>query len=180
MSLLKVNAIQNIAGEERFGPVLMTQVTASGTSVDFTGIPSWAKRVTVMFNGVSTSGASIPMIQLGSSSGVETTGYSGQGDSFTGSGAAINVVTSTANSIGFNLSSSITPSSTSTLFGLATLVKFSGNTWVLGSYNSQILAGTGAGTGSKNLSGTLDRIRITTVNGTDTFDAGTINLMLEG
>jgi hypothetical protein len=34
--------------------------------------------------------------------------------------------------------------------------------------------------GDVALSGTLDRIRITTVNGTDTFDAGTINVSWEG
>jgi hypothetical protein len=35
------------------------------------------------------------------------------------------------------------------------------------------------GGGSVTLSGTLDRVRITTVNGTDTFDAGTINILYE-
>jgi hypothetical protein len=38
----------------------------------------------------------------------------------------------------------------------------------------------GSGGGSVTLSGVLDRMRITTVNGTDTFDAGTINVMYEG
>jgi hypothetical protein len=31
-----------------------------------------------------------------------------------------------------------------------------------------------------SLSGTLDRIRLTTVNGSDTFDAGSINIIYEG
>ena len=51
------------------------QATTSGTSITFTGIPSWVKRITVMFNGVSTSGTSPVQIQLGAGS-VTTTGYS--------------------------------------------------------------------------------------------------------
>ena len=42
--------------------------STSGTSIDFTGIPSWVKRITVMFNGVSTSGTSFKQIQIGSGS----------------------------------------------------------------------------------------------------------------
>jgi len=57
------------------GLVSGTAVTASGTSVDFTGIPSWVKRVTVMFSGVSLSGTSSYLVQLGDSGGVENTGY---------------------------------------------------------------------------------------------------------
>ena len=37
--------------------------STSGTSIDFTGIPSWVKRITVMFNGVSTNGTSNIQIQ---------------------------------------------------------------------------------------------------------------------
>ena len=53
-----------------------SQASTSGTSIDFTGIPSWVKRITVMFNGVSTNGTSNPLIQIGDSSGVAITGYS--------------------------------------------------------------------------------------------------------
>ena len=42
--------------------------------------------------------------------------------------------------------------------------------------NAAAIFGTG---GSKQIVGTLDRIRITTVNGTDQFDAGTINVSWE-
>jgi hypothetical protein len=34
--------------------------------------------------------------------------------------------------------------------------------------------------GHVSLSGALDRIRLTTVNGTDTFDAGSVNIIYEG
>jgi hypothetical protein len=38
--------------------------STSGTSIDFTGLPSWVKRVIVMFSGVSGSGTSHLLIQL--------------------------------------------------------------------------------------------------------------------
>jgi hypothetical protein len=147
-----------------------TSVTASGTSVDFTGIPSWVKRITVMFDGVSTNGSSLVQVQLGDSGGIENTGYLSSGSigtSFTQSN-----LTS-----GFNVDNSASASGVRSLVG--TLVNVSGNAWVWGS------VGTGTGFtcvagGSKSLSATLDRIRITTVNGTDTFDAGSINIMYEG
>ena len=64
---------------------LMTaQASTSGTSIDFTGIPSWAKKITVMFNGVSTSGASFPQIQLGSST-FTVSGYTSAFSDITGS-----------------------------------------------------------------------------------------------
>ena len=155
------------------------QNSTSGTSIDFTGIPSWVKRVTVMFNGVSTNGSSIPLIQLGDSGGIETTGYSGQGDSSTTSGGASSVFTSTPNTVGFNLSSTITTLASTALRGMAVLTNVSGNTWVFWSYNSQATGASGAGTGTKETSAILDRVRITTVNGTDTFDAGSINILYE-
>jgi hypothetical protein len=153
--------------------------STSGTSIDFTDIPSWVKRITVMFNGVSTNGSSIPMVQIGDGGGIENTGYSGQGNSFVNSGGAINVVTSTANTVGFNLSSSISTNASKALIGTATITNITGNSWVLNSFNSQSVGAAGAGTGAKTLSATLDRIRITTVNGTDTFDAGSINILYE-
>ena len=148
-----------------------TSVTASGTSIDFTGIPSWAKRITVMFSGVSTNGSSLPLIQLGDSGGIEITGYISTGtrtDDF-GSGAS----TSTA---GIVISS---VSSANVLALNATFCLISGNSWVCnhsGASSSQSISGGG----TKTLSDTLDRVRITTVNGTDTFDAGSINVMWEG
>lgn len=156
------------------------KASTSGTSVDFTGIPSWAKKITLMFDGVSTSGSSGVMVQLGDSGGIETTGYSGQGDTLTSSATASNIFTSTANSTGFNLSSANFISASSSLRGLATITNITGNTWVFSSYNSVATGTSCAGTGSKTLSpGSLDRVRIT-INGTDSFDAGSINILIEG
>ena len=151
--------------------------STSGTSVDFTGIPSWVKRITVMFNGVSTSGTSAKIIQLGDSGGVETSGYTGTG-TVVGNGSG----TSTAMSSGFFASSS--SAATDVLSGQATisLLDSATNTWAYSGVFGQstataIIYWSG---GAKATSAVLDRVRITTVNGTDTFDAGTINILYEG
>jgi hypothetical protein len=48
--------------------VPMTSVTLSTQStVDFTGIPSWVRKITIIFYGVSLSGGDKPLIQLGTS-----------------------------------------------------------------------------------------------------------------
>jgi hypothetical protein len=147
--------------------------STSGTSINFTGIPSWAKRITVMFNGLSTNGTSTVQIQIGSSS-FSTTGYSSNA-SFGGSNSSWYIFITT----GFALDSTL--SAATTRNGVYQLSLFNNNTWVgtgtTGSNSGQVcFACAGA---SPNLSGALDRIRITTVNGTDTFDAGSINILYE-
>jgi hypothetical protein len=171
------NVTGNLTGSLTAGGSLTfaTTQTATGTAVDFTGIPSWAKRITVIFNGVSSSGPSIDRpfgIRLGTSSGIETTGYVA-GLFYPPS----NHVTET---VMFPVC--VASGATATLYGNYTLINMGSNVWV---YNSAV-ADTGANWvfaiagGSKTLPSTLDRIRITNVNGTDTFDAGTINICYEG
>jgi hypothetical protein len=144
--------------------------STSGTSIDFTGLPSWVKRVTVMFDGVSTSGTSIVCIQLGDSGGIETTGYSG--------GASNQSPNYIANTVGLNLTGN--NGATSSHRGHALLTNISGNTWVLSAGVQLGLTNIAAAGGSKSTSDTLTQVRITTVNGTDTFDAGSINILYEG
>ena len=143
--------------------------TTSGTSHDFTGIPSWVKRITFIYSGLSVSGTSIPIIQLGDSGGVELTGYVG-----TGSLGTVYASQTT----GVPLSGQ--GSGVVVLHGIVTLVNIDGDAWVAsgsgGRSDSASVTVTGS---SKTLSGTLDRVRITTVNGTDTFDAGSINILYE-
>ena len=146
--------------------------STSGVAIDFTGIPSWVKRITVMFQGVSTSGTSVVLFQLGAGS-VTTSGYLGS--------ASINTsVTITANyTTGFGISQQTTAGDAQ--HGLVILTNLSSNTWVASTnMASPTTTATSQGAGSIALSGTLDRVRITTVNGTDTFDAGTINILWEG
>ena len=146
--------------------------STSGTSIDFTSIPSWAKRITVMFNGVSTNGTSIVQVQIGSGS-VSTSGYNSSA-AYGVSAGQFNTATS-----GFILEP--TGSAAALRYGSLILTLVSSNTWVeqFCVYNTALLTSINGGGGSPALSGTLDRIRITTVNGTDTFDAGSINIMYE-
>ena len=145
------------------------------SSVDFPGIPSGVQRVTVMFGGVSTNGTSPPLLQIGSGS-VTTTGYLGA-NTTTSSGAA------TANfTTGFGIGTSVNQwTAAAVAHGAISITLISGNTWacsgIVGLSSGPQLFYTA---GSVTLTGTLDRIRVTTLGGTDTFDAGSINIMWEG
>lgn len=146
--------------------------STSGTSIDFTSIPSWVKRVTVIFNQVSTNSTSNLLIQIGSGS-VTTSGYRSSASYIT-----TTVNTSLATN-GFVLQSY--NASNVLASGNITLCLISSNTWISSGIVSlydangnQISSGN-----SSALGGALDRIRITTVNGTDTFDAGSINITYE-
>ena len=148
--------------------------STSGTSIDFTSIPSWVKRVTVMFSGVSSNGSSNFLIQSGAGS-VQTTGYS-SASTLVSTGSSTGAVTTN----GFLLYQAAVGAAF-TFSGSFVLSSVGSNTWV----GSGVVARTdGSGIvmlgGTLALSGTLDRVRITTVNGTDTFDAGTINILYEG
>ena len=146
-------------------------------AIDFTGIPSWVKRITVMLNGVSTNGSSLLRIQVGSGS-VSASGYAGFMPSLTsGQYGGGNQYT---NNPGFDFAN-FSPSAANAYFGVLTLNLISANTWIVIGF----IGSTGTASGgltaaaSPALSGALDRVRITTVNGTDTFDAGSINILYE-
>ena len=149
--------------------------STSGTAIDFTGIPSWVKRITVMFSGVSTNGTSPPQIQIGSSS-FTTSGYVGSNTV-----ASTNVASAVFTS-GFGIGVSTGQWAASlAVGGSITIILLTGNTYAaFGAVGGNASANTWITTGTVSLSGALDRIRITTVNGTDTFDAGTINILYEG
>ncbi len=147
--------------------------STSGTSINFTSIPSWVKRITVMFNGVSTSGTSVIQVQIGSG-GISTSGY-------LSSCGAINGGTGQAGSTtGIALTSGL--AAANNFSGFVVLSLHSLNQWVA-SGNNQYSTSVGAifmtAGYSPALAGALDRVRITTVNGTDTFDAGSINILYE-
>ena len=150
------------------------QASTSGTSITFTGIPSWVKRITVMFNGVSTSGTSNIQLQIGAGS-VTTSGYSSCGTALAAS-SATNAATSTT---GFLVEAS--GAAATVRYGSIVLFNVTSNTWAFSSVLSSSPTPISLqGAGGITLSGTLDRVVITTVNGTDTFDAGSINILYEG
>ena len=146
--------------------------STSGTSIDFTSIPASVRRITVMFNGVSTNGTANWQVQIGSGS-FTTSGYNSL-VGYTGSSSG-----ALAASTGFALSIADASALGS---GTLVLTNISGNSW-LASYNLPILVGAAVyvttGGGSITLGGVLDRVRITTVGGTNTFDAGSINILYE-
>jgi hypothetical protein len=169
--------LANTSGAIALGGSVIVSGTAvastSGTSIDFTGIPSWVKRITVMFSGVSTNGTSNPLIQIGDAGGIENTGYLGAGSFCGASTGASNYTT------GFGINSA---AAASVIHGALTLslLDASANTWACaGTFGLSSSAFTMATVGAKSLSATLDRVRITTVAGADTFDAGTINILYE-
>lgn len=151
--------------------------STSGTSIDFTGIPSWAKRITVMFNGVSTSGTSSVLLQLGSGSAT-TTGYSCFSIAASaGAGATVGA----ASTSGFLLYGQAADTAAAQRFGQLIFSTMGSNVWTgTGSVtNAPTATFVFSTTGIIGLAGVLDRVRITTVNGTDTFDAGSINILYE-
>ena len=148
-----------------------SQASTSGTSIDFTGIPSWVKRITVMFQGVSTSGTSNWVVRIGNGS-IISSGYSSSSTYFVTAG--LNTQSDTS---GFLIR---VDNASNVISGAMVLYNVSGNTWI-----ETWVGGNGPNTqthlggGQLALGGVLDRVRITTVNGTDTFDAGSINIMYE-
>lgn len=146
--------------------------TTSGTSIDFTSIPSWVRRITMMLDQVSTNSTSPIQIQLGDSGGIETTGYVGTGSALLPP-STVGVIAYTTGFVA--LGSANAASRTGCLF----LSNITANAWIaIGIFDNET-TGVGTTQGSKNLSATLDRVRLTTINGTDTFDAGSVNIIYE-
>lgn len=179
------NAVPGTVPDNSITPAKLTQkltqgaavTSTSGATIEFTGIPSWAKRITVMFSGVSTNGSSQYIIQIGSALGFENTGYV-----CTAMAMQSNTSYSAANATsGFVLMPSAFATNTVTWQGAITLSNLTSNNWVLSGSISRDAGGMTGVTiaGNKNLSGVLDRIRVATANGTDIFDAGSINILYE-
>jgi hypothetical protein len=144
--------------------------STSGTSIDFTGLPAGVRRITVMFQNVSTTSASNYLIRIGAGS-IVSTGYLG--------GAAQIPVVNTNSTTGFMILNG-TGTTANVIHGSLSLFQISTNNWVAsGVFANSDAARMQFTAGSLSLGGTLDQVRITTVNGTDTFDAGTINILYE-
>jgi hypothetical protein len=150
------------------------QATTSGTSIDFTSIPSWVKKITVQFVGVSTSGTSDIIVQIGDGGGVETSGYLGGVTRLTTGAATQN------NTNGFGVCEANDANTVIHGHMLITVEDSANFTWVASTTTCNSDTGqVNVGAGSKSLSAALDRVRITTAGGADTFDAGAINILYE-
>jgi hypothetical protein len=147
---------------------------SGGTAVSYTDIPSWVKKITIMFYNASTSGASNMQIQFGTGATptYTTSGYQGTALASTAAGNSASNSTT-----GFILNGS---AGAALLNGIGTFTNVFGNTWAgtisMGQSDSARLMTTSAGIA---LGAALTAIRVT-MNGTDTFDAGSINILYEG
>lgn len=147
--------------------------STSGTAIEFTSIPSWVRRITVMFQGVSTNSTNPIQVQLGSGS-YTTSGYISSGARVTG--VSSSVVNST---VGFIVNSGVAADIVSCV---VTITNITSNSWTAAFSGKASTSLCMFGGGDVSLSGTLDRLRIvgsTTGSPTDTFDAGTINIIYE-
>jgi hypothetical protein len=151
------------------------QASTSGTAITFGSIPSWANQITMMLNGVSGSGTSELLVQLGTASGFTTSGYNSNADSCTATASE----NSTA---GFLLEN--TNNASYLHSGLVEMMRIDGNAWVYTSALKRSYSGgttviNSYGAGDGTLASVLTQVRLTTVGGTDTFDAGTVNIVYE-
>ena len=150
------------------------QATTSGTAIDFTGIPSGVRRITVMFDAVSFNGSDGASIQLGDSGGIETTGYTGNTGIVAGLSSGTIGTLSTAAVVIYAGTAAVDNCS-----GVIHIVNQSGNKWLITGQTARngtsqiynVLA-------AKTLSDALDRIRFK-VDGASSFDGGSINIMWE-
>ncbi len=145
--------------------------TTSNTSIDFTSIPSWVKRITVMFRGVSQNTSTTLILQIGSG-GVTTSGYASTSSFIAPSTHILNVTT------GFPINNS--SGGGEAFSGLATICLLGSNTYCF----SAVVADTANaqnhfGAGSVVIGGALDTVRLTTISGTATLDAGSFNILYE-
>jgi hypothetical protein len=154
------------------GKLTSTTTSASGTSVDFTGIPSWAKRITILFNGLSSNGNDTYIVQAGNGS-YTTSGYLSYYGEFASGGGQSGSVTS-----GFGVWSA----NSVDVHYITMTLNLSNTSWVSshsgGMYNGSTNFAL-CGGGSLALGGPIDRIRVTTTGGTNTFDAGSITVTYE-
>lgn len=151
--------------------------STSGTSVLFSGAnapPIGTKRITIALNGVSTNGTSVVMFQLGTGGSVTATGYLGAASAVTTGVGTVGHTT------GFNLSTSGSDSAAAIRHGSFTLVNVTGNIWALsGNMSLSNTPNSVMSSGIIALAGAIDRVNITTVAGTDAFDAGSISVFYE-
>lgn len=167
------SAIQGAGGNKIITSRITTSATVattSGTSIDVTGIPPWVKRITIILNDVSSTGTSPYRFQLGTASGVSNSGYGGASTAL-GAGATTGNI-----SDGFG----IYDTAAAQLVTGIVIITFTGTSWIA---TGLIAKGNSAAmwtlAGTKALTGVLDRVRLTTTGGVDTFDNGALTVTWE-
>ncbi len=147
---------------------LSTSGSPTGTYAEYTNIPPWVNQITITINGLSTNGTTVPNVLLGTSAGYVTSGYFGA----IGTDSNYN----TNNFTTSILLSNDTWAAARILYSVITLYHMGSNIWVFRvNIGFSDIASASTGNGNVTLPGTLDRVRLT-INGTQLFDAGTINI----
>jgi len=165
------SAAGTIALTSDISEISATTATTSGTTVDI-ALSANIKQFTVNFEAVSVNGTAEIMIQLGTASAFETSGYN----------AIVSFITTAVGTATEGTGQTITSSigATGNLYGSVTftLENSSTNTWTAsGSLGDTVLGATFVAAGGKSLSDVLTRMRLTTVGGTAAFDNGSINVV---
>jgi hypothetical protein len=162
-----------VADIAKAGSSAKTIATTSGTAHDFT-VSAGTREVTINVDGLSSNGSSILLIQLGDSGGIEVTGYKSTGINQDPGGN-----TGAAQTIGFGLSGAGAGTQIFNGQFRLSLLSSTTNTWTFNGGASRGDSATSmvVAAGSKSLSAELTTVRLTTVNGTDTFDAGSVSVI---
>lgn len=154
---------------------LGTAITASGSAIDFTGIPAWANRVVISVLAVSTNGTSIPVIRLGTSGGIDSAGYSCNSANISGGSQSSNRFTDAIATL-YN----VAVTASVAINGSIVLQRVTGNKWTASGCLHRDDANVSVWTaGTKALPSALTQLRLTTQGGTDVFDAGEVNICWE-
>lgn len=150
------------------------QTTVAGTEKDF-AIPAWARRIRVLLNGVSLSGTALIRFRLGTSGGIVTTGYLGAGSVIAATAATV------SQTAGFDIYNSVPAAAELYTGGIDfSLMDATNNIWVAhGVFTQTAVARTFTTAGQITLASALTTLRITTSNGTDTFDLGSVNVIYD-
>jgi hypothetical protein len=199
-TLVGINSIQTLANKTLTTPVLnnptinnpvlnsptlnSSLITNSSTIslaglpfYDFTSIPSWVKTITINFHLLSTTTTSPPIIQIGTSAGIQTSGYTGSSVA-NGPGTAVALWTSQF-TLGCN-SSNWFANNVCSGSAILTLLDAATGTWCFTSnLGNSVNAYHYFAAGSKQLGGILDRVRLINDGGTGSYDNGFVNILYE-
>lgn len=158
------------------GPLTeMGSQTSAGTNNVFSSIPSWAKKITVVFDAISLSGSANLLLQLGTSAAIESSSYASNCATVQSSATVITTDT-------FGIVTRLAGTS-NYASGIIDLIKIYGNFWIAKGAVRHFGASdfVSTVTGQKNLSGAIGQLRLISSNGTDTFkSSGAFNVFYEG
>jgi len=162
--------LTGVSGGAGSAIILLAEKTATGgTSVEFTGIPSDAMEITLMFKGISASGSNNYKIQLGTANGYITSGYESISQS---EGGGSEVTETDSFVIGSSAGGHARTGSM--------LIKKASDTSYVQTGQFAVSPPTPPGGNQtygslSSVSGTIDRLKVI-LSGSNTFDAGTMNV----